>query len=168
LSLLPILADPPPHFERARDTTPYRLYRHILPSALAAAGDRSLIFLGLVTNIQTSIYDEVSALWGISWLEDLLPRKSNNNGTAILASKLVMDMDIARVNAWCARRYLGRGTGRQIASAEIQEVIDLLMRDLGLNVRRKRNWIADLFVPYRSQDYRGIVRDVVERARKGI
>lgn len=154
--LLPILQHPPPHFERPVDYTQYRLYRHMVPSQLAADNDRSLVFLGLVTNVQTSIYAEISALWAISWMEGLYD---------IPASKNEMDHDIAKVNAWCARRYLSRGRTRQIASAEIQEVCDLLMTDMGLRSKRRSNWFSEYLVPYTSQDYKGIVDDMLAKTK---
>ncbi|KAL2060367.1 hypothetical protein VTL71DRAFT_9762 [Oculimacula yallundae] len=154
LDLLPILKNPPPHHPRKVEHTPYRLYRHILPSNLAAQDDRSLIFLGLLTSIQTSIYAEVSALWGVSWMEGLLD---------ISKSKEEMDYDIAKVNSWCERRYLARGRTRQIASAEIQDVTDLLMRDMGLKVYRKSNMFSETFLPGTAQDYKGIVQEMLSK-----
>jgi dimethylaniline monooxygenase (N-oxide forming) len=156
LQTFPVLKNPPPFHEREVKHTPFRLYRHILPSSLAANQDRSLIFLGLVTNIQTSIYSEISALWGVSWMEGLLD---------VPLAKDQMDYEITKVNAWCARRYLSRGRTRQIASAEIQDVVDMLMVDMGLKVKRKWNPIADIFVPYRSQDYKGVVQEMVKKSR---
>jgi hypothetical protein len=125
LETLPILKAPPPHHEPDVEYTPRRLYRYILPSSLVEKNDRSLVFLGLVTNTQTSIYAEVSALWGVSWMGSLLD---------ISKSKEELDYEIAKVNAWMARRYLSRGRTRQIASAEIQDVTDILMRDMGLSL----------------------------------
>ncbi len=156
LQTLPILNNPPPFHQRQVDHTPYRLYRHIVPSALAAKQDRSLVFLGLVTSVQTSIYSEVSALWGVSWMEGLLD---------IPKSKTAMDYDIAKVNAWCARRYLSRGRTRQIASAEIQDVTDVLMKDMGLRVYRKSNLLSETFAPSRAQDYKGIVSEMLAKHR---
>jgi dimethylaniline monooxygenase (N-oxide forming) len=152
---LPILKEPPPFNQREVDYTPFRLYRHLLPSALAEKQDRSLIFLGLVTSVQTTIYAEVSALWGISWMEGLLD---------VQKSKQEMDYEIATVNSWCERRYLARGATRQIASVEIQQVTDLLMQDMGLKVYRKGNWFSETFVPIRSQDYKGIVQEMLAKS----
>jgi hypothetical protein len=82
---------------------------------LAVKNGRSLIFLGLVIHIQTSIYVDVSAVLGLSWMEVVLD---------ISKSKEEMDYEIARVNVWIARRYLFRGRTRQIASEETQDVTD--------------------------------------------
>jgi dimethylaniline monooxygenase (N-oxide forming) len=155
---LPILAHPPPHYERPVTYTPFRLYRYQLPTSLASANDRSLVFCGLVTSVQTSVYAEVSALWAVAWLENLL---------SVPLSKEEMDYDIAKVNAFCQRRYLSRGRTRQIASAEIQEVTDLLMKDMGLKVYRKNNWLKEIFAPSRSQDYKGVVEELVRKEGKG-
>lgn len=152
LEKLPVLANPPPFHPKQVAHTPYRLYRHIVPSNLVAQDDRSLIFLGLVTGVQTSIYAEVSALWGISWLKGL---------HSITKSKEEMDYDIAKVNAWCERRYLARGRTRQIASAEIQDVTDMLMQDMGLKVYRKSNIFSETFLPANAQDYKRIVDEMM-------
>ncbi|KUJ18470.1 FAD/NAD(P)-binding domain-containing protein [Mollisia scopiformis] len=155
VDLLPVLKNPPPHFTRPVPHTPYRLYRYILPPSLAAQDDRSLVFLGLVTSVQTSIYAEVSALWGIGWMEGLLN---------VTKSKDEMDYDIAKVNAWSERRYLSRGRQRQIASVEIQDITDILMKGMGLKVYRKSNFLSETFVPIRAQDYRGIVREFLNKS----
>ncbi|KAE8443031.1 hypothetical protein EG329_002425 [Mollisiaceae sp. DMI_Dod_QoI] len=154
--LLPVLKSPPPHHTRTVKYTPYRLYRYILPSSLAAQHDRSLVFLGLVTSVQTSIYAEVSALWGVAWMEGLLD---------VSKTKEEMNYDIAKVNAWSERRYLSRGRTRQIASVEIQDITDILMRDMGLKVYRKSNFLSQTFVPVRAQDYKGIVQEFLAKAR---
>jgi len=77
-------------------------------------------------------------------------------------TKEEMDYEIAVVNKWCERRYLGRGRSRQISSAEIQDVMDLLE----LKVLRKGNFLSETFVPPRPQDYRGILRGCWIRIRR--
>jgi dimethylaniline monooxygenase (N-oxide forming) len=157
LETLPILKAPPPHHELDVEYTPLRLYHCILSLSLVEKSDRSLIFLGLVTNTQTSIYAKVSGLWGVSWMESLLD---------ISKSKEELDSEIAKVNAWMARRYFSRRRTRQVASAEIQDVTDVLMRDMGLKVYRKSNWISEIFAPLRAQDYKGIVQGMLDKSGK--
>lgn len=158
--LLPILKEAPPPNRDLRTHTAFRLYRYMVPPALAARGDRSLAFIGYLSSIQTCIFNEVAALWAVAWLEDLVD-------LGVPADRAQLDYEVARVNAWSERRYLGRGHGRPVAGGEIQLVVDLLMMDLGLRVKRKGGLgIMDTFVPYRSQDYLGIVDEVLERSRR--
>jgi dimethylaniline monooxygenase (N-oxide forming) len=156
----PILDTAPDYHKKEWNHTPFRLYRHIVPHSLAASRDRSLIFLGYLTNLQTAMYCEVAGLWGISWMEGLLPEKS------MPENKQEMDYDIARFNKWCEMRYLSRGQTRMVAGAEIQDIIDLLMTDMGLEAHRKKGIWSDQILPYRAHYYKGIVEEVLKKARE--
>jgi dimethylaniline monooxygenase (N-oxide forming) len=85
----PLLKNPPPSRPREVDYTPFRLHCHMLLSSLVEKNDRSLIFTGLVASVHTTIYAEVAALWGISWMEDMLDMNKTKEN---------IDYDIARVN----------------------------------------------------------------------
>ncbi|KAL6822398.1 hypothetical protein V8C40DRAFT_275764 [Trichoderma camerunense] len=155
LSLLPILKYSPGR-KTADALTPYRLYRYMLPSPLAAADDHSLIFLGYLISIQTHILSEVSALWAICWLENLVDLGISKN-------KEDIDYEIAKVNAFSFRKNLSQEPS---AGSGIQHFIDLLMKDMGLKPKRKGGLgIKDTFVPYRSQDYLGIVDEILRRSK---
>ena len=99
---LPRLADRPrPETDTETGTTQFRMYRQVLSPRLLAQRDRSLMFVGFVSNSQTAICSEILALWAVAWMENLLPKQ--------LPSEAQMEADVARVNAWMARRYGGRG-----------------------------------------------------------
>lgn len=93
-------------------------------------------------------------------MEDLLNEKS------VPETKEQMDYKIARFNTWSAKRYLSRGRTRMVAGGKIQDIIDLLMRDMGLEVHRRKSWFSDTFIPYRARDYRGIVQDMLAKSRR--
>jgi hypothetical protein len=52
--------------------TPYRLHRGIAPSGLTVKGDRSLVFLKMLSTTSNMIMSEVQALWGYAYLNDKL------------------------------------------------------------------------------------------------
>jgi dimethylaniline monooxygenase (N-oxide forming) len=158
LSLLPILKDSP-GLRSPPALTPYRLHRYMLPSSLAAENDRSLVFLGYLISFQTHILSEVSALWAVCWLDNLVDLNISN-------SKEDVDFEIAKVNAWSLRKNL---TLEPTPGSGIQHFIDLLMKDMGLKAKRKgRLGVRDTFVPYRSKDYLGIVDEILQRSKTTI
>ena len=174
-SIFPFLRHPPPvFFQRANPTTPFRLYRYIVPPNLAAAGDRSLAFVGCLSNIRNPSFAEISALWAAAYLLDLMPNSVNE----VLADQAAMETQISEVNAWERRRYRDKASRYPVGGLEIQDFMDVLMRDLGLEPERKRGtgargllglraWAREWFWPYMSADYKGIVEEFKAGLEKG-
>ena len=171
LRLYPKLNDPP-FPPRPSITTPWRLFRTMVPTSLAAAHDYSLVFVGFLSNNQVSTHAEISSLWAVAFLEGQL----SEDAAKMLNSKERMDMDVATMTTFMARRYLGR---KEVPNAamEIQDYTDLMMRDLGLRTDRKRlnmpktwfgyeAWKAEWFEPYMPRDYRGVVKEFLQRVGK--
>jgi dimethylaniline monooxygenase (N-oxide forming) len=177
-ALFPILARPPPevieydekHSHRAT-TTPFRLFRDIVPPKLVARGDRSLIVLGIVANTRVPILAEVSSLWGIAYLENL----PFSPATSRLLSDLDgMEESISLLESWSLLRFRDKSAVHLDGAEFIQDIIDVLMKDLGLRTDRKRleaerkgiwgwfgwgAWVREWFSPYRGSDYRGLVEE---------
>jgi dimethylaniline monooxygenase (N-oxide forming) len=109
-------------------TTQFRMYRQVLSPGLLAQQDRSIAFAGYVSNGQTSICSEILALWAVAWMEDMLPKP--------LPTEAQMEADVAKVNAWMARRYGVRGRRDPEIILEVQTFLDELTEDLGLRVPR--------------------------------
>ena len=80
-----------------------------------------------------------------------------------------MDRDVARVNAWMARRYGARGRRDPEIVLEIQTFLDQLIEDLGLKVHRKNKgfWgpLLEWVVPYEASDYKGIVDEFLAQVK---
>ncbi|CEN61015.1 hypothetical protein ASPCAL07684 [Aspergillus calidoustus] len=180
----PALASPPPdvvaYLEQKRDrnkarSTPFRLFRYIVPPKLAAEGDRSLIVLGLVQNTTGPLYAEISSLWGIAYLEDL---PFSRETQALLSNQTAMEQNISLVNTWGEMMTLNMAEGYPDRSGEIQDFTDLLMKDLGLRPDRKRfaaekdgntgilglrGWYKEWFGVYKAQDYQGVVEEYLRK-----
>jgi dimethylaniline monooxygenase (N-oxide forming) len=166
VKLFPALANPPKPSLDPQLRTPYRLYNHILPPALAARGDRSLAFTGHLITSQTAFFSELSALYAVAYMENLLPKP--------LPSLVGMKEAIALVNGWMERRYGRKGVEEPLCLCE-QSFFDGLCREMGVRVERKKGcrgsrWVWEWFAPYRARDYEGFVEEflagVGERAVK--
>ncbi|KAG4027956.1 hypothetical protein MFRU_025g00230 [Monilinia fructicola] len=164
----PFLSNPPKTYENPPDNTPYHLYRQSIPTALATSNDRSLIFLGILASPQIPTYAELSALWGIAYLENMHSPEVDK----VFSDKLTMDKQTARTNSFMKWRYRRAGIIEPNVGAEVQDLCDLLCAELGVEGKRKKmlgGWKAswnEWFEPYRSLDYRGIVGEFLEVYRK--
>jgi dimethylaniline monooxygenase (N-oxide forming) len=176
--IFPMLANPPPEIvtydkEHAKTATltPFRTFRYIAPPKLTAGGDHSLVALGCVINTAVPIYAEVSALWGVAYLEQLPFAPSTSK---MLKNVDEMETDISLVDTWGVLRFRDRAASYLDGSVEIQNFTDLLVRDLGLRADRKRfkaektgkaglfglkAWFKEWFYPYFGKDYSGLVEE---------
>ncbi|MCJ1283792.1 hypothetical protein MMC26_003123 [Xylographa opegraphella] len=169
LDLYPALRDPPRQ-PPPRKTTSYRLFRTMVSPKLAAAHGYSLIFIGLVSNNQVSMHAEISALWAIAYLTGKLAQAPVG---VLLDDAGKMNVDVAAMTTFMKKRYLGRKDIPD-AAMEIQDYVDLMMRDMGLRADRKsmkapptwlgyQAWKAEWFTPYLPRDYSGIIAEFRNR-----
>ena len=159
-SLLPALANwPMPNGDT--ESTQFRMYRQVLSPQLLAEGDHTIAFVSFVSSGQTALCAETLALWAVAHLEDIFPRP--------LPTQNQMMEEVAKVNAWMARRYGARGRKDPEIISEVQSFIDVLMTDLGLRVERKRRGLfgalREWLIPYVPSDYNGIVSEFLNQIR---
>ncbi|KAG4427894.1 hypothetical protein IFR05_016625 [Cadophora sp. M221] len=180
--LFPKLAYPPSEVVsydkkhcRPATTTPFRLFRNIVPPNLAARDDRSLIVLGLLINTNVPTYAEVSSLWGVAYLENLPFCPAT---TKTLTDVSEMEDDVSLLQAYGNLRYRNPSAHFLDGSDLIQDFTDVLMKDLGLEPERKKRvaarkwwelgilgWVKEWFSPYRGIDYRGFVDEYLDSFR---
>jgi hypothetical protein len=172
----PILAHPPEKLKL--HLKPYRQYsrhfRYMVPPTLAARGDHSIVFLGNLHAQSSGIFAEVCALWAVAYLEDLFPVQETRD---LLKDQEAMEKEAARNNAWTKLRYLDL-ISVPLVAFEMREVIDVLLRDLGVEPERMRMrtkgfgwwgwkaWWREYFTGYVAGDYRGIVEEFLEAVEK--
>jgi dimethylaniline monooxygenase (N-oxide forming) len=160
--LLPFLATGAREANETPAYSQFRMYRQILSPRLLAEDDTSIAFVGFVSTGQTAQCYELLSLWGVAWLEGLLPKR--------LPTQEEMEQEVARVNACMARRYGARGAKDPEIILESQLWFDTLMRDLDLMAKRKqqgmlRGW-QEWFLPYTAADYRGVVDEFLNKSSK--
>jgi dimethylaniline monooxygenase (N-oxide forming) len=180
-SLFPMLASPPAEiveYDKAHTrevtTTPFRLFRNMVPPTLAVKDERDIIFLGTLINTALPTYAEISSLWGIAYLEHLPFAPTTTN---LLSSLEEMEKEISLLNNFGWLRFRDKSANYLDGSIEIQSFMDLLVRDLGLETRRKKKkqrgcfgmkgWWSEWFKPYVGEDYRGLVAEYLEKWKLG-
>ena len=170
----PILADPPQHRFSTAETTPYRLYRHIVSPNLIANNDRSIAFLNLAGSAHTVTYAELSALWAVSWMGGFHTPMSagtlSNAGRVEAEDEL--DREVALVNAFLRHRYLSSAKRPPAFILETQKVFDTLVQDMKLNPYRRRKdgglfgVFKEYLMPHECGDYAWILDDMVINGRR--
>lgn len=171
---------------------PWRLWRGFAPPMFK---EKNLVFLGMMTNIQVMVRNDLAGIWAYAYLNGLLesqtrlsikhidvsmeekPKKANANGipgeTTMNDHEGEKDSgDILYETALFNSFNLWRapyGFGARYPDFAFDNVpfFDLLLRDLGLNPWRKGGWIREIFGgPYLPKDYRGVVDEW--KSRKGL
>jgi dimethylaniline monooxygenase (N-oxide forming) len=94
LAKRPVLKNPQSEVQRH-----WRLYRRVVPLALAEKGERSLAILGQIHTVQTPLVSEIQSFWAILYLL----------GEIQLPDHDAVVREIAEWNAWTRKRYLSQG-----------------------------------------------------------
>jgi len=154
------------HLQAGRlDIPPWRLWRGIAPPALQ---DRTIVFLGMVLNLQGALRAEISSLWAYAYLNG----KLSSTPVPISSSPQPLNQadgiqyDTALFNRFGRWRY-PMGYGARFPDFVFDGIpyFDLLLSDLGLRSWRKGwGWLGELFGgSYGQEDYRGLVDEWVRK-----
>ncbi|MGH7804146.1 MAG: hypothetical protein ACREQJ_07340 [Candidatus Binatia bacterium] len=120
-----------------------QLYRHVVHPSLP-----SLAFAGYNHGFMHVPSAEIGALWlAALW-----------QGKLELPSQSEMEKVVEHVRSW-KRAHINFEPSRSCAvSTRFQQYLDIMLADLGISPYRKLpNVIAEVFSPYRPDDYRGVV-----------
>ncbi|PWY83556.1 FAD/NAD(P)-binding domain-containing protein [Aspergillus heteromorphus CBS 117.55] len=153
---------------------PYRLARFMVPAGFV--GDRSVVVLGNAMTINTALVAQTQALWAAAYLGgdqgvvrrvvercplDLVEEvrgKSNGDGDGHVDAL----WEMALHTQFGVHRCPG-GFGKRNPDFVFDALpyVDLLLRDLGLDVKRKTGWCW--MKSYGMEDYRGLVEEWLGR-----
>ncbi|KAF2827715.1 FAD/NAD(P)-binding domain-containing protein [Ophiobolus disseminans] len=137
---------------------PYRLHRFIVPPTLLLS--RSIAFSGAMYSLGTFPLAYIQSLWIGAYLSCTLPLPQS-------AHEVVEDM--YRDTQYCVLRSAG-GYGRVAPDIVFDSLpyFDVLLRDLGLDGRRKGGGVGEVWRSYGPEDYRGLVGEWMQgESKKG-
>jgi cation diffusion facilitator CzcD-associated flavoprotein CzcO len=130
---------------------PPHLYRFIAPpSSLSSSSSPNLAFAGLCTTISTALVAQAQALWIAAYFSSSLTRSPSSAAQATWLSVLH-----ARFGHW--RYPLGYGARVPDFVFDALPYVDMLLRDVGVEARRKGGWLREVTEPYGPEDYKGLV-----------
>ncbi|KAI1817240.1 FAD/NAD(P)-binding domain-containing protein [Poronia punctata] len=150
--------------------TPYMLYHFLVPASPRFLRYRDTAFTGVMSNFSNSITAHVSGLWISAYFMDQLdvdPADALCDEVALRK----LQYETVLFNRWGKWRYpTDWGNKNPNFIFDAVPYLDLLMRDLGLNQYRKKNWLAELTDPYGAEDYRDINHEWVMKqiAKKAV
>lgn len=126
---------------------PQRLYRFIVPPG--SVHQRNLAFAGMVSTVSTALFANTQALWISAFFDGKLKRIAQTD-------KDITD-EVMRHTQFVKWRYpCGYGDTIPDFAFESMPYVDMLLNDVGINIHRKRNQIAELFEPYKPWDYKDL------------
>ena len=135
---------------------PYRLYHFMVPPAYII--DRSIAFAGVIMSIHTSPIAQAQALWLTAYFSNRLQHDLESPKESQGFDEDKVKYDAILHSRFCKWRYpAGHGDRYPDVVFDGVPYIDMLLRDLGLQFRRKNGWWKELTSPYRPDDYKGLV-----------
>lgn len=142
--------------------TPYTLYHFIAPPSEKFLATRDIAFMGILMNFTVSMIAHAQSIWVNAYFDDKIPSLSNVTSAE--------DVDKFKHEAvlhsrFCKWRYPA-GYGHKYPDFVFDAVpyLDLLLKDLGLNIYRKGGGMAaEATDPYGPEDYTTLVEEYKEK-----
>ncbi|KAL2677357.1 hypothetical protein Neosp_011126 [[Neocosmospora] mangrovei] len=136
--------------------TPYMLYHFIVPPSERLLRTRDIAFIGVVSNFSNMITAQIQGLWISAYF---LGRLAKDPGAAVGNEESMSRLRYETVlhNRFGKWRYpTDWGHRSPCFIFDAVPYLDLLQRDLGLEIHRKGSFWSEIWSPYGPKDYRGI------------
>lgn len=158
LNEFPILKAQPVLPSKPQKTAePLRYYRFMVPSAMLEK--RNFAFAGMISSVSTAMCASTQGLWITAFFDGKLDRQAKTQED--------VTKEIMMHTQWGKWRYpCGYGASLPDFVFEGVPYIDMLLKDIGINNKRKSSFIKELLSPYCPEDYDGVLDEY--RQKHGI
>ncbi|MCJ1395095.1 monooxygenase [Xylographa bjoerkii] len=154
LARFPRLRDPPSYHSPSPSSSPFRLYKYMLPTSPTY---RDILFLGHIAVGNNFRAAEVQALWATAYFDEHLHTSSQAH----------MENEVALGVAWCRRRYLSKGELGHWLYYDLVPYTDALLEEVGVKGHRKTG-TRDFWSPCVAEDLKGLLEEyLVHKALQG-
>lgn len=138
----------------------YELYRFMVPPSQKFFEHRNIAIIGAHLAVNAITVAQAQALWITAFFNDKIDNVSRSKGKV---SYREIEYQTVLHAEYCRLRHppAGGGAGNKCPDLVFDGLLytDLLLQDLGIEVRRKRSWWRELFCRYLPNDYRGVVTE---------
>ncbi|KAI8943671.1 hypothetical protein NX059_001655 [Plenodomus lindquistii] len=129
---------------------PLRYYRFMVPSAMIKK--RNFAFAGMISSVSTAICASTQGLWITAFFDGKLERE--------LTSQEDITREIMMHTQWGKWRYpCGYGASLPDFVFEGIPYVDMLLKDVGIQNKRKSSFLKELISPYTPEDYNGVLEE---------
>jgi hypothetical protein len=132
---------------------PHRLYRFMVPPALLQ--DRSIVFAGALYCLGAFPLAYIQSLWIAAFFDDKLALPSTD----------VLRETYRDTQYFVLRNATGYGKVSPDLVFDSLPHFDVLLRDLGLQARRKGSELAEVWKSYGPEDYKGLLEEWMEKEK---
>ncbi|OAL51473.1 FAD/NAD(P)-binding domain-containing protein [Pyrenochaeta sp. DS3sAY3a] len=155
LDRFPILENQPVLNSRVKKPAePLRYYKFMVPSGMVT--NRNLAYAGMISSVSTAICASTQGLWITAYFDDALEREAKTQEE--------ITKEIMMHTQWGKWRYpCGYGASLPDFVFEGIPYVDMLLKDLGINNKRKSSFIKELVQPYCPEDYNGVLAEYLEK-----
>ena len=143
---------------KSGQSSPYSLYRYVVPCHPDFMKAKNLAFMGMHLSVHAVMVAQAQAIWITGFFGNEITKLSPENFSQLdVEYETAFHVEYERLRR--PRAAGSHGAGFPDLVFDSVPYVDLLLRDLGLETKRKPGWFSDLFTPYRLQDYRGLVQE---------
>lgn len=154
LDQFPILENQPVLRSKPKAAEPLRYYRFMVPSAMIEK--RNFAFAGMISSVSTAICANTQGLWITAFFDGKLERAPQ--------SQEEITKEIMMHTQWGKWRYpCGYGASLPDFVFEGIPYVDMLLKDVGINNKRKPSFVQELISPYTPKDYDGVLDEYKQK-----